>query len=69
MRLKQVHGVRDQNDHTVSTCTDTREKCHVPHRSPLIGDSIPPKVIVQFENVTLMVDERMQWDKIDGSGE
>ncbi len=25
---------------------------------------IPPKAIVQFEAVTLMVDERMRWEKI-----
>ena len=23
---------------------------------------IPPKAIVQFENITLMVDERMKWE-------
>jgi len=27
------------------------------------GEPIPPKAIVQFENVTLMVDERMKWEK------
>ncbi len=26
---------------------------------------ISPKAIVQFENVTLMVDERMRWERID----
>ena len=26
---------------------------------------IPPKAIVQFEAVTLMVDERMRWEKAD----
>ncbi len=26
---------------------------------------IPPKAIVQFENVTLMVDERMKWERVD----
>ncbi len=26
---------------------------------------IPPKAIVQFESVTLMVDERMKWEKIN----
>ncbi len=26
---------------------------------------IPPKAIVQFENITLMVDERMKWKKAD----
>jgi len=25
---------------------------------------IPPRAIVQFENVTLMVDERMRWERI-----
>jgi len=29
------------------------------------GEAIPPKAIVQFENVTLMVDERMKWEKAD----
>ncbi len=28
------------------------------------GDPIPLKAIVQFENVTLMVDERMKWEKV-----
>ncbi len=27
---------------------------------------IPPKAIVQFENVTLMVDERMRWSRLAG---
>ena len=27
-------------------------------------EPIPPKAIVQFENVTLMVDERMKWERI-----
>jgi len=26
---------------------------------------IPPKAMVQFENITLMVDERMKWEKAD----
>ena len=26
-------------------------------------EPIPPKAIVQFEAVTLMVDERMKWEK------
>ncbi len=30
------------------------------------GDPIPPKAIVQFEAVTLMVDERMRWKKVAG---
>ena len=29
---------------------------------------IPPKAIVQFENVTLMVDERMKWERVDEAG-
>ncbi len=32
------------------------------------GESIPPKAIVQFEAVTLMVDERMRWERIDNPG-
>jgi len=31
------------------------------HLDVVQGDAIPPKAIVQFENVTLMVDERMKW--------
>ena len=27
-------------------------------------EPIPPKAIVQFENVTLMVDERMKWQRV-----
>ncbi len=26
-------------------------------------EPIPPKAVVQFEGVTLMVDERMRWEK------
>ena len=30
------------------------------------GGSIPPKAVVQFENgMTLMVDERMKWARVD----
>jgi len=29
---------------------------------------IPPKAVVQFENVTLMVDERMKWQKAADAG-
>jgi len=29
-------------------------------------EPIPPKAIVQFEKVTLMVDERMKWERIGG---
>ncbi len=28
-------------------------------------EPIPPKALVQFENVTLMIDERMKWDRVD----
>jgi len=29
------------------------------------GEAIPPKAVVQFENgMTLMVDERMEWEKM-----
>ena len=27
-------------------------------------EPIPPKAVVQFENVTLMVDERMKWERV-----
>ncbi len=27
---------------------------------------IPPKAIVQFESITLMVDERMKWERVAG---
>ncbi len=30
------------------------------------GDSLPPKAVVQFESVTLMVDERMRWERDAG---
>jgi len=29
-------------------------------------EPIPPKAIVQFESVTLMVDERMKWERDAG---
>ncbi len=29
-------------------------------------EPIPPKAIVRFENVALMVDERMQWERTGG---
>ncbi len=29
-------------------------------------EPIPPKAIVQFEAVTLMVDERMKWERVAG---
>ncbi len=29
-------------------------------------EPIPPRAIVQFENVTLMVDERMKWARVAG---
>ncbi len=38
------------------------------HLDVVQGDSIPPKAIVQFESVTLMVDERMKWARVDDTG-
>ncbi len=36
------------------------------HFDVIQGGSIPPKAVVQFENgMTLMVDERMKWEKIN----
>ncbi len=35
------------------------------HLDVVQGDSIPPKAVVRFEAVTLMVDERMKWEKAD----
>jgi len=35
------------------------------HLDVAVVEPIPPKAIVQFENVTLMVDERMKWEKIN----
>ncbi len=35
------------------------------HLDVIQGGSIPPKAVVQFENdMTVMVDERMEWEKI-----
>jgi len=35
------------------------------HLDVMQGDSIPPKAVVQFENgMTLMVDERMKWERV-----
>jgi len=31
-------------------------------------EPIPPKAIVQFEKVTLMVDERMKWERVADQG-
>ena len=31
-------------------------------------EPIPPKAIVQFENVTLMVDARMRWERVADAG-
>ncbi len=28
------------------------------------GDSIPPRAVVRFEGVTLMVDARMKWERV-----
>ncbi len=33
------------------------------HLDVALGESIPPKAVVRFEAVTLMVDERMRWEK------
>ena len=30
------------------------------------GEAIPPKAIVRFDNVTLMVDVRMGWERVAG---
>jgi len=39
------------------------------HLDVIQGGSVPPKAIVEFENgMKLMVDERMKWERIDGSG-
>ncbi len=35
------------------------------HLDVALGESIPPKAVVKFEAVTLMVDERMKWEKVD----
>ncbi len=35
------------------------------HLDVTLGEPIPPKAMVQFENVTLMVDERMKWERVD----
>ncbi len=35
------------------------------HLDVVQGEPIPPKAIVRFENVTLMVDERMKWERVD----
>jgi len=34
------------------------------HLDVVQGEPIPPRAIVQFENVTLMVDERMKWERV-----
>ena len=35
------------------------------HLDVIQGDSIPPKAIVRFDNgMTLMVDERMKWERV-----
>ncbi len=35
------------------------------HLDVALVESIPPKAVVKFEAVTLMVDERMKWEKVD----
>ena len=37
-------------------------------RRPLGPKAIPPKADVQFESVTLMVDERMKWERVADAG-
>ncbi len=36
------------------------------HLDVVQGDAIPPNAVVQFESVTLMVDERMKWERDAG---
>ena len=38
------------------------------HLDVVQGDSIPPKAVVRFEAVTLMVDERMKWERVADPG-
>ncbi len=33
------------------------------HLDVALGESIPPKAVVRFGGMTLMVDERMKWEK------
>jgi len=36
------------------------------HLDVVQGDSIPPKAVVQFESgMSLMVDERMNWERVE----
>jgi len=36
------------------------------HLDVVQGDSIPPKAVVRFDSgITLMVDERLKWEKAD----
>ncbi len=36
------------------------------HLDVVLGEPIPPKAIVRFDSgITLMVDERMKWEKAD----
>ena len=36
------------------------------HLDVVQGDSIPPKAVVKFDSgITLMVDERMKWERVD----
>lgn len=36
------------------------------HMDLIQGGAVPPKAVVQFENVmTLMVDGRMKWEKVE----
>ena len=39
------------------------------HLDVVQGESIPPKAVVQFaDGMTLMVDERMKWERVDDAG-
>ncbi len=39
------------------------------HLDVVQGDSIPPKANVRFDSgITLMVDERMRWERVDEPG-
>ncbi len=38
------------------------------HLDVVQGEPVPPRAIAQFENVTLMVDERMQWERVADPG-
>ncbi len=35
------------------------------HLDVIQGGSVPPKAIVQFDKVTLVVDQRMKWERVE----